>query len=657
MRNKGNNRRSIWMFLFIVIAVLFAVPGRSAEAAEKRLSSITAVYTGDSVMVGQSIEADKLTVMGLYSDGSYVKLTEYSLSTYVVKEVGNNIIKVTGEGVSGTFTVVGKEVMYMDAYYEETSVTVGEQLDLKKISVLVYYSDGSSETVMDFVLSHTAVTQIGQNEFLVSYGDVSTKLYVTGREEKRPQTLYAMYTGPDVIVGNAPKRTDFYVSVIYSDNTMEEITSFELTPGVIQKEGNNTVVVSFGALSEKVTVVGLAKTVESITAEYVGFPIVIGKSVASEDIKVTATFNDGTKDQVTNFTLSNSVVYQIGDNLITVFCDGQTAYINVRGVEAEIIDYDNSAEALIKEGKASSQVILAVGSKADPNNVQIEKVDAQYVKKAMNRLLQTDKYMAFEVTFLDPEMDVFLPMTMKVSVPEGYDKDNFAVFYTPNRKTIMAQMNGEFLRDGTYEFKMFQPGTYIIADITPLIYVESLMLEEESLTLRVGRSYSLDPEILPHTATNKEVSYTSSRPQIVSVSEYGTLKGLKTGTSIITIEAKDGSGKSCKLRVSVVEKKGKFDTEISELADRLNEVETAYEFLDFYDYLVMDTEEKEYELKEKEFLQYTKELVDWIDSWGEDFIEMEDEEWELLAEIVFNWVDDEWGLLEEWLAEFEEYEW
>jgi len=175
--------------------------------------------------------------------------------------------------------------------------------------------------------------------------------------------------------------------------------------------------------------------------------------------------------------------------------------------------------------------------------------------------------------------------------------------------------------------------------------------------LRVGRSYSLDPEILPHTATNKEVSYTSSRPQIVSVSEYGTLKGLKTGTSIITIEAKDGSGKSCKLRVSVVEKKGKFDTEISELADRLNEVETAYEFLDFYDYLVMDTEEKEYELKEKEFLQYTKELVDWIDSWGEDFIEMEDEEWELLAEIVFNWVDDEWGLLEEWLAEFEEYEW
>ena len=103
-------------------------------------------------------------------------------------------------------------------------------------------------------------------------------------------------------------------------------------------------------------------------------------------------------------------------------------------------------------------------------------------------------------------------MTMKVSVPAGYDREQFAVFYTTNRKTIMAQMNGEFLKDGYYEFKMFQPGTYIIADCTPLIYVETLALEESELTLRLDRSYSLNPEILPHAATNKEVTFTSSRP-------------------------------------------------------------------------------------------------------------------------------------------------
>ena len=649
----------MWVLIYITAVLLAVLPGKPAEAAkttEKRLSSITAVYTGDSVMVGDSIEVNKLTVMGLYSDGSYEKIKEFSLSTYVVREAGNNVIQVTSEGVTGTFTVVGKRAMQLAAYYDQGSVTVGEELDRKKITVQVVYSDGSTAKVTDFELSHTTVRVLGQNEFAVTYEGIRTTFFVMGKEQKRAKQLFASYSGKEVIVGNAPNRKDFYVSVLYNDNSMEQITSFELTPSVVQKEGKNTMVVSFDSLSTEVTVMGLAKTVESITAEYVGLPVVIGKSVADADIKVIATFNDGTKDTVTNFTLSSSVIYQIGDNLITVYCDTKTAYINVRGVEAEIIDYGNSAEAVIKDGKVSSRVTLAVGTKADAKKVTIETVDRQLVKKAMRRLIQTDEYMAFEVSFADPELDVFLPMTMKVSVPAGYDKENFAVYYTPNRRTIMAQMNGEFLKDGTYEFKMFQPGTYIIADITPLIYVESLTLEEENLTLRVGRSYSLDPEILPHTATNKEVSYTSTRPKIVSVSERGTLTALKTGTSIITITAKDGSGKSCKLRVTVVEKKGKYDAEIAELADELEQVESAYDFLDFYDAMLVQIEDMAYELSEKQFKEYTEELTAWTESLGDDFMEMDEEEWELLYEIVFDWLDDDYELFEGWLEAFEESE-
>ncbi len=653
MKNKRKHTYGIWMMLCIMFAVTAILPGKFADAATKNLSDITAVYTGDAVKVGYPIEAEKLTVMGLFTDGSYEKLTDYTVSSYIVEREGSNRIRVTYDDMSTYFTVQGKTVVYLDAYYESQRVTVGESIDRNKLTVNAYYSDGSDEKVTDYVLSHTIVKTLGQNVITVSYENASAKLYITGVQERKPVELYAAYIGPSVIEGNAPKRSDFYVSILYNDNTMEEITTFELTPSIVQKEGKNTMVVSVGNLSEEVTVTGLAKTVESITAEYVGFPVVIGKTLATEDIIVTATFNDGTKDTVTNFTLSSSVVYQIGDNLITVFCDGETAYINVRGVEAEIIDYENSAQALIKDNKVSSKVVLAVGQKADPEKVHIDKIDTQLVKKAMRRLVQTDKFMAFEVSFEDPELDVFLPMTMKVSVPAGYDKENFAVFYTPNRKTIMAEMNGEFLSDGNYEFKIFQPGTYIIADVTPLVYVESLMFEEESLTLRVGRSYSLDPVILPHTATNKEVTYTSSRPQIVSVSERGILTALKTGTSIITVEAKDGSGKTGRLRVSVVEKKGKFDAEIVALADMLDQVETAYDFLDFYDYLVEDTIEKSYELSERQFSGYVEELLDWIEGWGEGTFNLSEEEWEELLDMLFDWTYDEWGLLEDFLSEYE----
>lgn len=553
MRNK--RKLGLWTFLWIVAALFLFFPGESAAAAQKKLTSITAVYTGEPVLVNHSIDLKKLTVMGLYSDGSYGKVTNYILSTYAVEKAGTNTIFITSDGVAGTFTVEGKEILVMNAYYTETSVTVGESLDRNKINFYVVYSDGSNEKVTDYTVSHTLVTQIGTNEFILIYEGKTTKLTVTGKAVKRPVSMYVTYTGSAVIVGNAPRREDFYVSVFYSDNTMERITAFEITPSIIQKEGSNTVVVSYGELSSEVKIQGLAKTVVSITAEYTGLPVVIGKTVETKDIKVTATFNDGSKDEVTNFTLSSSVVYTIGDNLITVFCDGSVAYINVRGVEAEIIDYSNSAEAFIRNGNDYSWVKIAVGAKVDAAKIGIQKVDTELVKKAMRRIVKTDKYLVFEVSLEEPNLDVFLPMTMKVTVPKGYDKENFAVFYTPNRKTIMGQMNGEFLKDGSYEFKIFQPGTYIIADCTPLVYVESVTFEEASLTLRVGRSLSLDPVILPHTATNKNVTYTSLRPQIATVSEYGTVKAVKTGTTIITATTQDGSGKSCKIRINVVEKK------------------------------------------------------------------------------------------------------
>lgn len=555
MRNlRKTSKLSIWMLLCIMAVVMALIPVKKAEAAEKKLSSITAVYTGESVLVGHAIDLNKVTVMGLYSDGSYGQVKDYTLSAYSVTKAGDNEITVYSEGVKATLLVRGKSVLRLGAYYAADYVTVGEKLDQKKLKVYVTYSDGTTVSVSDFYLPFSEVKVVGENQFVVSYEDKSCTFKVTGKEVKKPRTLFAYYNGPAIIVGNAPDRKDFYVSLSYNDNSVERVTEFELTPSVIQREGTNMVVVSYAGVTAEVKVQGLAKTVSSITAEYVGFPMVIGKVIDPEDIKVTATFNDGTKDTVTNFTLSSSVVYRVGDNLITVFCDNKTAYINVRGVEAEIIDYGNSAKTIIKEGDSRSTVTLAVGAKVDPKQVEITSVEQKLVKKAMRRLVQTDKYMALEVSFADPELDNFLPMTMKVTVPAGYNKENFAVLYTPNRKTIMAKMNGEFLKDGSYEFKIFQPGTYVIADCTKLVYVESLYLEEgDALTLRVGRSYSLDPVILPHAATNKDVDYRSSRTQIASVSEYGTLTAHKKGSTVVTIKSKDGSGISYKVRVTVTE--------------------------------------------------------------------------------------------------------
>lgn len=552
---KKNSKIGIWMLFCMMAVVFMLVPVKKAEAAEeKRLMFITASYS-DSVYVGDFIDLEKLTVKGYYSNGKYEDIRDFSLSAYVAEKEGSNKITVYSADKETTFYVNGRTVKSISAFYSGGSVTIGQSLDPEKLTVYATFSDGKLEKITTYDLPNMIVYEVGRNEFVVVYKDKETKFYVTGKEERRISSIYASYGGPTVIVGSAPSREYINVTAVYNDGTMEKITEFGIVPPVVEDEGSNIMMISYAGLSAEIRVQGRARRVVSLKAEYVGLPVVVGKSVAMEDIKVIATFNDESTGEVTNFTLSSSIIEKIGDNLLTVFCDGVLTRMSVRGVESESIDYNHGLWKTIREAGYTSRVSIAVGQKADPDAVEINLIEREEVKKAVHRLVKTDKYIAYEVVFNDPEQATFLPMTMKVTVPTKFDKDNFAVYYTPNKKTIMAQMNGEFLNSTTYEFKMFQPGTYIIADCTPLLYVESLYLEEgDELSMRLGRSYSLDPVVLPHTATNKEVEYKSSRPSIVTVDKYGTLTAKKTGTAVITVTAKDGSGKKCTLRVTVKEK-------------------------------------------------------------------------------------------------------
>lgn len=536
-------------------------PLRAAAAAvtptpepQRKLSTLTAVYTGKTVLVGHSIDLKKMTVMGLYTDGSYEAITGYALSEYIINKAGRNEITVSYEGVTTKITIEGKKVSSIFAYYKQGELTVGDQLKKSDLVVWVTYSDGSGTEITDYTLPNNVIKEVGVNTFVVSYEGQNTTFTVMGKKIKLAKELYAYYNGPSIIVGGAPKHSDFVVTVIYNDNTIETITDFEVSPSVVQKEGENKFLISKGELTTEAKMTGLAKKIESIKAEYTGFPLVIGSTVNKEDIKVTATYNDESKDTVKSFTLSSPVVYQIGDNVITVFCDQATATIKIRGVEGEIIDFNHAAEKTIVDGNLEFDVSVAMNEKADPDQLRIRKIASSLVKKAMQRIINTEKYVAVDFSFDDPELAIYLPMTVRVTVPEGYNRENFGVFYTTNRKTIMAQMNGTFLKDGTYEFKMFQPGTYIIADCTKKIYVEEIIIDEDELVMSVGKSYSLRPVIHPFEATNQTVSFSSSRPQIATVNEDGLITAVGVGSTVITVEAQDGSGRTAYVLLRVKKK-------------------------------------------------------------------------------------------------------
>lgn len=80
--------------------------------------------------------------------------------------------------------------------------------------------------------------------------------------------------------------------------------------------------------------------------------------------------------------------------------------------------------------------------------------------------------------------------------------------------------------------------------------VSGVELSTKAKSMYVGEISSITATVLPSTATNKQVSWSSSNTSVATVSSSGEIKALKTGTATITVKTKDGGYKaSCTVTV------------------------------------------------------------------------------------------------------------
>lgn len=89
--------------------------------------------------------------------------------------------------------------------------------------------------------------------------------------------------------------------------------------------------------------------------------------------------------------------------------------------------------------------------------------------------------------------------------------------------------------------------------VTVLQAVQELTVES-SLTLNKSQSSKLNPVVLPDNASNKKLTFTSSDPSIVSVSQTGALTAKACGSCNIICTATDGSGTSATCHVTVIQR-------------------------------------------------------------------------------------------------------
>lgn len=91
--------------------------------------------------------------------------------------------------------------------------------------------------------------------------------------------------------------------------------------------------------------------------------------------------------------------------------------------------------------------------------------------------------------------------------------------------------------------------------VTVNVAVKRIAFASREMTLVEGNTGSASWNTEPADATDRGVTWTSSNPNIASVSSNGTVTAKKTGSCVITAAAKDGSGVTAKFTAYVEPKK------------------------------------------------------------------------------------------------------
>ena len=150
------------------------------------------------------------------------------------------------------------------------------------------------------------------------------------------------------------------------------------------------------------------------------------------------------------------------------------------------------------------------------------------------------------VTVVNPEFK----LTYKV---DGEVYKELTVAYTTDLKAIDAPTKDGYTFSGWSDIPATMPAKDVVVTGTfTVISVSSISLNKSLLTIDALQKDTLTATVLPTTAKDKTVTWTSSNEKVAKVSKDGVIEAIVGGTATITATANDGSGVTASCKVTVV---------------------------------------------------------------------------------------------------------
>ena len=155
-------------------------------------------------------------------------------------------------------------------------------------------------------------------------------------------------------------------------------------------------------------------------------------------------------------------------------------------------------------------------------------------------------FQAYDLSLLPSGTTASGPFTLTIGQPEGYASS--ATLYGANASALTTDY-----ADNCFTASLSVLGPVALIDVnegTGGTEVTSVTLNKATLNLEVGKTGKLSATVLPATATNKSVTWSSNNEAVATVSTNGTVTARKAGTAVITARTANGKSASCTVTVT-----------------------------------------------------------------------------------------------------------
>lgn len=155
-------------------------------------------------------------------------------------------------------------------------------------------------------------------------------------------------------------------------------------------------------------------------------------------------------------------------------------------------------------------------------------------------------FQAYDLSLLPSGTTASGPFTLTIGQPEGYASS--ATLYGANASALTTDY-----ADNCFTASLSALGPVALIDVneaTGDTAVTSVKLNRSALSLEVGETGKLSATVLPASAANKSITWSSSKTDVATVSSNGTVTAKKAGTAVITATATNGKSASCTVTVT-----------------------------------------------------------------------------------------------------------